>query len=90
MKILKNTNNGFIIAEEDLKLRGPGDFFGTQQHGLSKYEIQNIVNDVDIVQNVHHISKKILMDNPRLEGNGYKNLKTEILNLFKDETIVFN
>jgi ATP-dependent DNA helicase RecG len=90
MKILKNTNNGFIIAEEDLKLRGPGDFFGTQQHGLSKYEIQNIVNDVDIVQNVQHISKKILMDNPRLEGNDYKNLKTEILNLFKDETIVFN
>lgn len=90
MNILKSTNNGFIIAEEDLKIRGPGDFFGTQQHGLSKYDIQNIVNDVEIVQNVQHISKKIIKENPRLIGDDYKNLKASILNLFKDETIVFN
>ncbi|MGD9567187.1 MAG: ATP-dependent DNA helicase RecG [Sedimentibacter sp.] len=90
MKILKSTNNGFIIAEEDLKLRGPGDFFGTQQSGLSKYEIQNIVNDVETVQVVQHITKKILKENPHLVGDDYKNLKKAILNLFKDETIVFN
>lgn len=90
MKILKSTNNGFIIAEEDLKLRGPGDFFGTQQHGLSKYEFQNMVSDVEIVQNVQKISKEILINNPHLEGDDYKNLKTAILNLFKDEEIVFN
>lgn len=90
MKILKSTNNGFIIAEEDLKLRGPGDFFGTQQSGLSRYEIQNIVNDVEIVQNVQKLSKRILKENPHLAGEDYKNLKIAILNLFKDETIVFN
>jgi ATP-dependent DNA helicase RecG len=90
MNILKSTNNGFIIAEEDLKLRGPGDFFGTQQHGLSKYDIQNIVNDIEIVQNVQQISKRIAKENPRLVGDDYKNLKQSILNLFKDETIVFN
>lgn len=90
MNILKSTNNGFLIAEEDLKIRGPGDFFGTQQHGLSKYEIQNIVNDVDVVQNVQLISKRIITENPRLSGDEYINLKKSILNLFKDETIVFN
>lgn len=90
MKILKSTNDGFIIAEEDLKLRGPGDFFGTQQSGISKYDIQNIVNDVEIVQNVQQLSKKILKENPKLLGEEYKNLKNSILNLFKDETIVFN
>lgn len=90
MNILKSTNNGFIIAEEDLKIRGPGDFFGVRQHGLSKFEIQNIVNDVETVQEVQLLSKKILSQNPSLSGNEYHNLKMEIMNLFKDETIVFN
>lgn len=90
MNILKSTNNGFIIAEEDLKIRGPGDFFGVRQHGLSKFEIQNIVNDVETVQEVQLLSKKILSQNPSLSGDEYHNLKMEIMNLFKDDTIVFN
>ncbi len=90
MNILKNTNNGFVIAEEDLKIRGPGDFFGVRQHGLSKFEIQNIVNNVETVQQVQLLSKKIISENPTLIGNDYYNLKMEIMNLFKDETIVFN
>lgn len=90
MNILKSTSNGFVIAEEDLKLRGPGDFFGTKQHGLSKYDIQNIVNDVEIVQDVQHISRRLIKENSHLNGEEYKNLKKAILNLFKDETIVFN
>ena len=90
MNILKSTNNGFIIAEEDLKIRGPGDFFGVRQHGLSKFEIQNIVNDVETVQEIQLLSKKILSENPSLSGDEYHNLKMEIMNLFKDETIVFN
>lgn len=90
MNILKITNNGFIIAEEDLKIRGPGDFFGTRQHGLSKFEIQNIVNNVETVQQVQLLSKKIISENPNLSGNDYHYLKIEIMNLFKDETIVFN
>lgn len=90
MNILKKTNDGFFIAEEDLKIRGPGDFFGTAQHGLSKYEIQSIINDVNVVKEVQLLSKKILNDNPYLSGHEYKNLKIEIMNLFKDENIVFN
>lgn len=90
MNILKNTSNGFIIAEEDLKIRGPGNFFGIEQHGLSRYDIQNMINDVEVVQNVQIISKKIIKENPQLTGDGYKNLKNAILSLFKDETIVFN
>jgi len=90
MSILKNTDNGFIIAEEDLKIRGPGEFFGTRQHGLSGYDIQNIVNDVEYVQNVQHISNKISEKNPGLAGDDYINLKKAIINLFKDETIAFN
>ncbi|WMJ76088.1 MULTISPECIES: ATP-dependent DNA helicase RecG [unclassified Sedimentibacter] len=90
MNILRSTNNGFVIAEEDLKIRGPGDFFGTQQHGLSRHDIQNIVNDTETVRNVQIVSKKIMADNPRLTGDEYKNLKKAILMLFTDENIVFN
>lgn len=90
MSILKNSDNGFIIAEEDLKIRGPGEFFGTRQHGLSGYDIQNIVNDVEYVQDVQHISKKISEENPGFAGDDYINLKKAIINLFKDETIAFN
>ena len=89
MNILKRTNNGFIIAEEDLKIRGPGDFFGVRQHGLSKLEIQNIVNNVETVQQVQLLSKKLIEENPTLNGDNYHNLKLEIMNLFKDD-IVFN
>ncbi len=90
MNILSNSNDGFFIAEEDLKIRGPGDFFGTAQHGLSKYEIQRIINDVKVVQNVQEAVKKLMRENPYLEGCEYKNLKNEIISLFKDENIVFN
>ncbi len=90
MNILRSTNNGFVIAEEDLKIRGPGDFFGTRQSGLSKYEIQNIVNDIEVVERVQQISKKLITENPYLKGDEYKNLKSAIINLFKDETIIFN
>lgn len=90
MNILKSTDNGFIIAEEDLKMRGPGDFFGTRQHGLSVYDIQNIAGDAETIQKVQSLSEKILEKNPRLEGDDYKNLKNAIMNLFKDETIAFN
>lgn len=90
MNILKISNNGFVIAEEDLKIRGPGDFFGTAQHGLSKFEMQNIINDVNVVQEVQLLSKQLTTDNPYLQGDEYKNLKIEIINLFKDENIVFN
>jgi len=90
MNILKKTDNGFLVAEEDLKIRGPGDFFGTRQHGLSKYEIQNIINDVEVVREVQELSKNILVNNPGLHGSSYINLKKEIVNLFKDESIIFN
>lgn len=90
MNILVKTNDGFLVAEEDLKIRGPGDFFGVAQHGLSKFDVQNIINDIDIVQDVTVLSKKIISENPSLEGVENINLKKCIINLFKDENIVFN
>ncbi|WP_078808570.1 ATP-dependent DNA helicase RecG [Selenihalanaerobacter shriftii] len=50
MKIMTQSTDGFVIAEEDLKLRGPGEFFGTRQHGLPDLEIANLLRDSHILE----------------------------------------
>ncbi len=49
LSIMENTADGFLLAEEDLKLRGPGQFFGTRQHGMPDLKIADLVNDIDIL-----------------------------------------
>lgn len=50
MKVMQETNDGFIISEKDLELRGPGDFFGTRQHGLPDLKIANLYKDMEILK----------------------------------------
>jgi len=50
IKAMLNTNDGFKIAEQDLEIRGPGEFFGTRQHGLPELKIGNIIRDRDILE----------------------------------------
>lgn len=90
MKIMAETNNGFLIAEEDLRLRGPGDFFGTRQSGIESYNLDQLISDVTLVQDVQNITKKLLVENPNLKGVEYDSLRYEILKLFKNENIAFN
>lgn len=90
MSIMTSTNNGFIIAEEDLKIRGPGDFFGTRQHGLTEYISESLIGDMVTVQDVQLLSKQIVEEGCLVNNKEYKNLKYKILCLFNDENIVFN
>ena len=50
MEIMMRTRDGFVIAEEDLKLRGPGEFFGTRQSGMPEFYIADIVRDIEILE----------------------------------------
>ncbi len=73
MKVMCDTNDGFIISEKDLEIRGSGDFFGTEQHGLPEFKIANLFEDISILKKVQNISLKIMGDDPLLEKE--KNVK---------------
>ena len=63
MKIMCDTTDGFKIADEDLKLRGPGDFFGTRQHGLPKLRIADIMTDTKILMQTQELAREIMEEN---------------------------
>lgn len=67
MKVMCDTNDGFIISEKDLELRGAGDFFGTMQHGLPEFKIANLFEDVETLKLVQSVAMKILSEDPKLE-----------------------
>ena len=59
METMCTSNDGFYISEQDLKLRGPGDFFGVRQHGLPSMKIANLFEDADILKKAQAAAKKI-------------------------------
>ena len=73
MKVMCDTNDGFIISEKDLELRGSGDFFGTEQHGLPEFKIANLFQDIGTLKKVQGIALKVMEDDPLLEKE--KNIK---------------
>lgn len=85
------TCNGFEIADKDLELRGPGDFFGHMQHGLPPLKIASMTEDMDTVREVQRYSAEILRDDPVLSKEKNKGLRELTKRLFKDgENFGFN
>jgi ATP-dependent DNA helicase RecG len=78
------TNNGFIISEKDLELRGSGEFFGTKQHGLPEFKIANLFEDIEILKKVQNVAIGIMEDDPNLTKEKNLELKKQIENKFKD------
>ncbi len=85
LSIMKKTNNGFKIADEDLKIRGPGDFFGEKQHGLPKVRIADLLDDMVLCNQSQQAVREILDDDPCLEKNENSGLGAEIKLLFSNE-----
>lgn len=75
MKVMTSTNDGFVISEKDLELRGTGEFFGTKQHGLPEFKIANLFEDIGTLKAVQAIAIKIINDDPKLEKDKNKLLK---------------
>lgn len=76
------TCDGFEIANKDLELRGPGDFFGSMQHGLPPLKIANMTRDIDIVYLTQKYAKEILEEDKSLSMEKNKGLKLMVKNLF--------
>lgn len=82
MKIMSSTSDGFKISEEDLKLRGPGDFFGNRQHGLPPLKIADIAADMKLMDLTKKIAQEITSKDPELKSREYSGLKLEVIRLF--------
>ena len=83
MKIMCSTSDGFIIANEDLKLRGPGEFFGNRQHGLPSFKIADIVRDISLLKESQRQAEDILKRDETLSSKSYAALKTNVATLFE-------
>lgn len=84
MKVMQETNDGFIISEEDLKLRGTGEFFGTKQHGLPEFKIANLFTDMPILKEAQELANSIIKDDALLEKDENKKLKQIVQKKFKN------
>jgi ATP-dependent DNA helicase RecG len=73
MKVMQKTNDGFVISEKDLELRGPGEFFGTRQHGLPELRIANLYRDIEILKLSQEAANDILLEDKLLSLD--KNLR---------------
>ena len=82
MKVMCDTNDGFIISEKDLELRGSGDFFGTMQHGLPEFKIANLFEDINILKVAQEAAIKIIDKDPKLEKEENVRLKRLIRDKF--------
>ncbi len=67
LSVMKATNDGFKIADEDLKLRGPGDFFGNRQHGLPQLKVADLLDDMPLLQRAQTRAALLLDADPNLE-----------------------
>ena len=84
MKIMTSTNDGFIISEKDLELRGSGEFFGTKQHGLPEFKIVNLFEDIEMLKMVQSLAIRIIEKDEKLEKPENILLNKMVEKKFKD------
>jgi ATP-dependent DNA helicase RecG len=87
METMVATNDGFEIAEVDLKLRGPGDIMGKQQSGVLNLQIADLVRDKDILMLARHHAMKLLKDDTAMEKPEHQNLRKVFIELSKKKNI---
>ena len=87
LDILNHSNDGFFIASEDLRLRGPGDLFGVRQSGVLDFKVADVFQDAKLLQNASEEADRLLLDDPELEFPEHRKLK-EHLRIKLDEIML--
>ncbi|MBN2375508.1 MAG: ATP-dependent DNA helicase RecG [Sedimentisphaerales bacterium] len=85
LEVMTKTTDGFVIAEEDLRLRGPGEFFGTAQHGLPELKIANLLEDTDLLRMARRDAFALAKSDPRMARPGNQVLRRELLEKFGED-----
>lgn len=83
LEVIKNTTDGFLIADKDLALRGPGNFLGSRQHGLPPMKIADLFADGDLLKLAGEEAQNLLSSDPDLSQKDHAVLKAEITELYK-------
>ncbi len=84
LKTILSTTNGFEISEEDLKLRGPGEFYGTRQHGFLKMKIADLVSDKELLKIARREAFQILDDDPHLRRTNNKYVRNHLIKNYSE------
>jgi len=84
---MKKIDDGFEIAEQDLKIRGPGEILGKKQSGIASFKVSDLHFDQDILQDVRKDSIKIIEEDPDFKSDRGKKLKT-LLYLFERDIAI--
>jgi ATP-dependent DNA helicase RecG len=79
LEALVRSNDGFVIAEEDLRIRGPGEFFGFRQWGMPEFRVANIVRDGDLLQQARLEAFSVLKQDPQLSASAHQGIKEAML-----------
>ena len=87
METMVSTNDGFIIAEKDLEIRGPGNLMGTQQSGEIPLKITNLIKDYKLISKVRLLVSDILKKDPNLKSKGNHIISKNLKNIFDKKEI---
>ena len=90
LKTLASTTDGFRIAEEDLKLRGPGDFFGQRQHGMPLMRLADLTGDMRLLHQAQRAAEKLLRADPALRDPDNRSVLFRVRRMFADTPDIFN
>jgi ATP-dependent DNA helicase RecG len=82
LKAMTSTNDGFEIAEMDLQLRGPGEFFGTRQHGLPEFKLADVTNEMELLQRAKEDALALLSKDPKLTTPDHRPLRAALVKQF--------
>ena len=88
LKIMVKTSDGFAISEEDLRLRGPGDFFGNRQHGLPETHIADLGADMNVLVTAQEEANRLMEADPELSA--YPKLKRHVWKMVEKAGDTFN
>ncbi|NGZ60084.1 MAG: DNA helicase RecG [Nitrospira sp. LK265] len=79
LEALVRSNDGFVIAEEDLRIRGPGEFFGLRQSGMPEFRVANLVRDGDLLQQARQEAFSLVNSDPGLKEPAHRGLRDAML-----------